>query len=133
MDTGQPSAIRWQTAPKSLRAPTTSSSVKKPKWDLSSEICKLKDRNSELYEETPQIERDYAASLRKLIRNYTPKKNAKDQETTQKTEFRFKIEILLTSDQLLILFDRLLLEEIGFLAGQHEMIDTAYGKEAFDP
>ena len=88
MDTEKASAIRWQTAPKSLRAPTTSSSVKEPKWDLSSEICKLKDRNSELYEETPQIERDYAASLRKLIRNYTPKKNAKDQETTQKTEFR---------------------------------------------
>ena len=32
----------------------------------------------------------------------------------------------------MILFDRLLLEEIGFLAGQHEMIDTAYGKDAFE-
>ena len=32
----------------------------------------------------------------------------------------------------MILFHRLLLEEIGFLAGQHEMIDTAYGKDAFD-
>ena len=32
----------------------------------------------------------------------------------------------------MILFYRLLLEEIGFLAGQHEMIDTAYGKDAFE-
>ena len=33
---------------------------------------------------------------------------------------------------LIKLCDRLLLEEIGFLAGQHEMIDTAYGKDAFE-
>ena len=31
-----------------------------------------------------------------------------------------------------ILDDRLLLEELGFLAGQHEMIDTAYSKDAVE-
>ena len=33
---------------------------------------------------------------------------------------------------LMNLCNRLLLEEIGFLAGQHELIDTAYGNYAFD-
>ena len=42
----------------------------------------------------PQIEKDYAASLRKLVKNFSPKKNDKEQETTQKTEFRYKNSIL---------------------------------------
>ena len=33
---------------------------------------------------------------------------------------------------MIICVSRLLLEEIGFLAGQHEMIDTTYGKDAFE-
>ena len=41
-----------------------------------------------------QIEKDYASSLRRLVKNFTPKKNTKEEETTQKTEFRFKSEIL---------------------------------------
>ena len=35
-----------------------------------------------------QIEKDYATSLRRLVKNFTPKKNPKEEETTQKKEFK---------------------------------------------
>ena len=37
-----------------------------------------------------QIEKDYAVSLRKLVKNFTPKKNPKEEETTQKKEFKYE-------------------------------------------
>ena len=43
-----------------------------------------------------------------------------------------KITELAILGHLMNLCDRILLEEIGFLAGQHEMLDIAYGKEAFE-
>ena len=40
------------------------------------------------YSFNDQIEKDYANSLRRLVKNFSPKKNTKEEETTQKTEFR---------------------------------------------
>jgi len=74
----------------------------------------LESTYNKFFSQRAKIEKEYATSLRRLIKNFTPKKNDKEQETTQTIEFR------------------LLLEEIGFLAGQHEMIDTTYGKDAFE-
>ena len=78
---------RWTTPPMSLRTPTTSFSRTEQKWDKTYFVCKF-----EKMEINFQIEKDYASNLRRLIKNYTPKKNNKEEETTQKAEFRWESE-----------------------------------------
>jgi len=59
-----------------------------------------------------KVERAYARGLRELIARYTPKPNKKEpEELSQRKEFR------------------LLLKELGFQAGQHEVLEETYGKE----
>eukprot|EP00092_Neocalanus_flemingeri_P012395 GFUD01013363.1.p1 GENE.GFUD01013363.1~~GFUD01013363.1.p1 ORF type:complete len:567 (-),score=164.04 GFUD01013363.1:214-1914(-) len=63
--------------------------------------------------ERSRIENEYAKHLRKMIRTYTPKTNKKatDEESTQTHGFR------------------LILEELGYQAGQHELVADSFGKD----
>merc|ERR1719483_518806 len=63
--------------------------------------------------ERSRVENEYAKQLRKLIKMYTPKTKKKtgDEESSQTQGFR------------------LILEELGYQAGQHELIAESFGKE----
>lgn len=63
--------------------------------------------------ERGEVEREYARALRKLVAKYMPKENKKEkvQETTQVEGFR------------------LILVEVGFQAGQHEVLADSLAKE----
>lgn len=88
------------------------------KWEAA--LGQVQDNTSELANfygkfltDRAKVERAYAKGLRDLIKTYTPKVNKKDsEELTQRKEFR------------------LLLKELGFQAGQHELMEEAYGKIA---
>jgi len=65
------------------------------------------------FKERSKIENEYARSLRKLIKAYTPKdkKKNREDESTQTGGFR------------------LILQELGYQSGQHELLADSYGKE----
>lgn len=65
------------------------------------------------FKERSKIENEYARSLRKLIKAYTPKdkKKNREDESTQTSGFR------------------LILQELGYQSGQHELLADSYGKE----
>jgi len=65
------------------------------------------------FKERSKIENEYARSLRKLIKAYTPKEKKKnhEDESTQTSGFR------------------LILQELGYQSGQHELLAETYGKE----
>eukprot|EP00092_Neocalanus_flemingeri_P058116 GFUD01069205.1.p1 GENE.GFUD01069205.1~~GFUD01069205.1.p1 ORF type:complete len:558 (+),score=166.38 GFUD01069205.1:488-2161(+) len=65
------------------------------------------------FKERSKIENEYARSLRKLIKTYMPKDKKKnnEDESTQTNGFR------------------LILVELGYQAGQHELLADTYGKE----
>lgn len=65
------------------------------------------------FKERSKIENEYARSLRKLIKTYTPKEKKKNREdeSTQTSGFR------------------LILQELGYQAGQHELLADSYGKD----
>merc|ERR1719483_1841980 len=62
--------------------------------------------------ERSRVENEYAKQLRKLIKMYAPKTKKKtgDEESSQTQGFR------------------LILEELGYQAGQHELIAESFGK-----
>lgn len=65
------------------------------------------------FKERSKIENEYARSLRKLIKTYSPKEKKKNREdeSTQTSGFR------------------LILQELGYQAGQHELLADSYGKD----
>jgi len=65
------------------------------------------------FKERSKIENEYARSLRKLIKTYMPKEKKKNQDDDSTLKAKF----------------RLILQELGYQAGQHELLADTYGKE----
>jgi len=90
-------------------------------WDrYDSVVSQVSHSNKELdtwygsfFKERSKIENEYARSLRKLIKTYMPKDKKKhnEDESTQTNGFR------------------LILQELGYQAGQHELLADSYGKD----
>jgi len=90
-------------------------------WDQSDSLFREVARSTKeldtwygtFFKERSKVEADYAKSLRKLIKNFSPKDKTKSQEdeTSQQKGFR------------------LLLAELGYQAGQHELLAETFGPE----